>query len=144
MNKDHIPRPQEWSQIHHQDVSWRKQLIGDINDVFVVPRYVSLFYEVFGGVRDYSFFEIGSGNGDLCTAILENNHGHIRRYVTSECFPEGVDWLRRQGLECVLADAMELPVRDQEYDAAVEFDVIHHCRRLPIPLLLSARSERLE
>jgi len=129
MNKRHIPRPEEWNQIHNQDTSWRKQLIGDINDVFVMPRYVRLFYEVFGGVRNHSFFEIGSGNGDLCTAILANNHGQIRRYVTSECFPEGVEWLQQQGLESILADAMALPIGDQEYDAAVEFDVMHHVER---------------
>ena len=29
---------QNWSNIHQQDASWRKKLIGDINDAFVVPR----------------------------------------------------------------------------------------------------------
>src|ERR1035441_10687704 len=38
-----------WAHIHSEEVSWRKQLIGDINDLFVVPRYVKLFHDTFGG-----------------------------------------------------------------------------------------------
>lgn len=129
MENDQRSRRQNWSDIHSQDASWRKQLVGDINDRFVVARYVRLVYDTFGKVEDYSFFEIGSGNGDLCTAILAMNQGQIRRYVTSEYFQDGLDWLRQLGLECVLADAMKLPVGDREYDAVVEFDVMHHIDR---------------
>jgi hypothetical protein len=32
-------------------------------------------------------------------------------------------------MESVLADAMKLPVGDREYDAVVEFDVMHHIDR---------------
>jgi len=117
---------QNWSNIHKQDISWRKKLIGDINDVFVVPRYVRLFYDTFGKTVNKSFFEIGSGNGDLSIAILADKEGQIGRYVTSERFPEGVTWLKEQGLESILADATQLSVSDQEYDAVVEFDVMHH------------------
>ena len=120
---------QDWSNIHHRDESWRKQLVGDINDVFVVPRYVRLFFDTFGNMRNKNYFEIGSGNGDLSKAILANNHGEIGRYVTSEHFPEGVAWLEEQGLEAVLADAMQLSEDDQVYDAVVEFDVMHHVER---------------
>lgn len=118
-----------WEDIHKEDVSWRKQLIGEINDAFVVPRYVRLFYDNFGEGCDQDFLEIGSGNGDLCRAILGRNSGQIRRYVCSEFFEEGVGWLRRQGLEAIRADAQDLPCADAEYDAVVVFDVMHHVER---------------
>src|SRR5262245_47387903 len=66
---------QQWSEIHTRDESWRKQLIGEISDAFVVPRYVRLFYDTFGGVSDQDFLEIGSGNGDMSAAILLANRG---------------------------------------------------------------------
>lgn len=118
-----------WENIHKYDTSWRKQLIGDINEAFVVPRYVKLFYDTFGSVERASFFEVGSGNGDLSRAILTANNGQIGRYVVSEYFPEGVGWLRSIGLEAVEADAQSLPCADGEYDAVVDFDVMHHVER---------------
>jgi hypothetical protein len=122
---DYTGRP-TWSNIHSSQESWRKKLIGGIDDAFVVPRYVRLFYDTFGDMREGTFFEIGSGNGDLSRAILARNEGQIGRYVTSECFAEGVEWLQKQGLEAILTNAESLAVPDEAYDAAVEFDVMHH------------------
>ncbi|MBZ5581194.1 MAG: class I SAM-dependent methyltransferase [Acidobacteriia bacterium] len=122
------PSP-SWAGIHSEDASWRKQLIGDISDAFVVPRYVKLFYDTFGRGREQDFFEVGSGNGDMSRAILAANQGQIRRYVVSEYFEEGVAWLRKAGFEAVRADAQNLPCRDREYDAAIDFDVMHHVER---------------
>ena len=128
MNSAKKPQ-QSWANIHSEDVSWRKQLIGDISDVFVIPRYVKLFYDTFGNRRDRDFFEVGSGNGDMSRAILAANRGQIRRYVVSEYFDEGVAWLRKLGLDAVRADAQSLPCKDAEYDAIVDFDVMHHVDR---------------
>ena len=119
----------EWGTIHREDESWRKQLIGEISDAFVVPRYVKLFYDTFGSGRDQDFFEVGSGQGDLCTAILRENRGQIRRYVVSDYFEESVGWLRAKGLEAVQADAQALPCADAEFDAVIDFDVMHHVVR---------------
>ena len=118
-----------WDIIHRHDASWRKQLIGDINEAFVVPRYVKLFYDTFGHMRNASFFEVGSGNGDLSKAILAADTGQIGRYVVSEYFPEGVEWLSKVGLDAVQADAQALPCGDGEFDATVDFDVMHHVPR---------------
>ena len=115
-----------WAQIHTEDASWRKQLIGYISDIFVVPRYVKLFYDTFGAAKDQAFLEVGSGNGDMSRAILAANRGQIRRYVVSEYFEEGVQWLRKLGLEAIRADAQSLPCADAEYDAVIDFDVMHH------------------
>lgn len=122
------PEP-SWAQIHTQDASWRKQLIGDVSDIFVIPRYVQLFYDTFGSVRSQDFLEVGSGNGDMSRAILGANRGQIRRYVVSEYFDEGVDWLRKQGLDAIKADAQALPCADAEFDAVIDFDVMHHVER---------------
>lgn len=119
----------EWSKIHREDESWRKQLLGPINEAFVVPRYVKLFYDVFGNDRALSFFEVGSGNGDLSRAILKENRGQIARYICSDYFPEAVEWLRKQGIEAVQADAQALPCGDAEFDAVIDFDVMHHVAR---------------
>jgi SAM-dependent methyltransferase len=125
-----LSKPQtDWKAIHSPDAAWRKKIIGHINEAFVVPRYVRLFYDTFGEGRAQSFFEIGSGVGDLSQAILAADRGTIGRYVTSECFPEGVAWLRRRGLEAVQADAMRLPLDDAQFDAAVALDVMHHVDR---------------
>ncbi len=82
----------------------------------------------------------------MSRAILAANRGAIRRYVTSEVFPEGVDWLRKQGLEAVQADAEALPWADGEFDAAVEFDVMHHVthpRSMAREMMRVARGECL-
>jgi len=119
----------QWESIHRPDASWRKQLIGDISDVFVVPRYVKLFYDTFGAGRNQDFFEVGSGNGDMSVAILKANKGQIRRYVVSDYFPQAVEWLGKLGLNAVQADAQKLPCKDKEFDAVVDFDVMHHVER---------------
>jgi ubiquinone/menaquinone biosynthesis C-methylase UbiE len=116
----------EWAGFHGETESWRKKLVGDISDAFIIPRYVRLFYQTFGHDKQLDLCEIGSGNGDTSAAILSANKSQIRRYVTSEVFPEGVQWLRNRGVESVLADAQSLPWADGEFDAAVEFDVMHH------------------
>jgi hypothetical protein len=118
----------EWAGIHDEDESWRKKLVGDISDAFIVPRYVRLFYDTFGDQHSADFCEIGSGNGDISRAILAAKQGQIGRYVTSEIFPEGVEWLRHLGVEAVQADAQDLPWRDGEFAAAVAFDVMHHVK----------------
>lgn len=115
-----------WDSIHSSDESWRRKLVGEINEAFVVPRYVKLFYDTYGDLVGKSFLEVGAGNGDLSVAILAQNHGQIGRYVTSEYFPEGVEWLRSRGLEAVQANAEALPFPDDAFDRVIEFDVMHH------------------
>ncbi|HEY7060521.1 MAG TPA: class I SAM-dependent methyltransferase [Chloroflexota bacterium] len=115
-----------WATIHDEDESWRKKLVGDISDAWIIPRYVRYFYDNFGQETGQDFCEIGAGNGDMSRAILAANRGAIRRWVASEVFPEGVDWLHKQGLEAVQANAEALPWADGEFAAAVEFDVMHH------------------
>ena len=119
----------EWGSIHREDASWRKQLIGEISDAFVVPRYVKLFYDTFGAGRGQDFLEVGSGQGDLCAAILRANRGEIGRYVASDYFAESVSWLRSKGIEAIQADAQAIPCMDAEYDAVIDFDVMHHVAR---------------
>lgn len=119
----------EWSKIHSEDASWRSQLLGGINDAFVVPRYVKLFNDTFGNRRGGRYVEVGSGNGDLSRAILNAYQGNIARYVVSDYFPESVTWLSKLGLEAVQADAQALPFADGEFDAAIDFDVMHHVER---------------
>lgn len=115
-----------WEAIHDSDQSWRKKLIGEISDAFVLPRYVRLFYDTFGAGKDQDFVEIGSGNGENSKAVLAANKGQIRRYVTTEVFDEGVEWLRKQGLESQRASAEALPFEDKSFTAAISFDVMHH------------------
>src|SRR5258708_10283996 len=113
-----------WEGIHDQDASWRKKLIGEISDVFVLPRYVRLFYDTFGKGKDQDFVEIGSGNGENSKAVLAaNKSGVIRRYLTTEVFDDGVAWLRKQGLEAERASAEALPFPDASFTAAISFDV---------------------
>jgi SAM-dependent methyltransferase len=122
-----------WEQVHNQDASWRKKLVGEISDAFILPRYVRLFYDTFEDGRDQDFVEIGSGNGENSKAVIAANRASkdgegkvIRRYLTTEVFQEGVDWLRKQGLESERASAEELPFPDESFRAAISFDVMHH------------------
>lgn len=115
-----------WEGLHEQDASWRKKLIGDISDAFVLPRYVRLFYDTFGQGRDQDFVEVGAGNGENAKAVLASNKGQIKRYLTTEVFKEGVEWLQKQGLEAQQASAEKLPFDDQSFTAVISFDVMHH------------------
>src|SRR6478735_2026946 len=121
-----MTQSENWAEIHDSQESWRKKIVGEISDAFIVPRYVRFFYGHFGHDKAASFFEIGSGNGDMTKAMLAANQGQIGRYVVSEYFPEGVDWLKGIGLEAIQADAQNLPLPDAAYDVSVEFDVMHH------------------
>ena len=103
-------------------------MVGEINEAFVVPRYVKLFYDTYGDLTRSSFLEVGAGNGDLSLAILAESRGEIGRYVTSEYFQEGVDWLQKRGLELVRANAESLPFPDDAFDHVIEFDVMHHVK----------------
>lgn len=120
------PQGQEWSRIHDREASWREKIVGEISGIFIIPRYVEFFYDKFGRDSGATFFEIGSGNGDVTRAVLAANRGQIGRYTVSEYFPEGVEWLRQQGFEAVQADACRLPLPDASHDVSVEFDVMHH------------------
>ena len=135
-----------WSDIHSEDQSWRRQLVGEINEAFVVPRYVKLFYDTYGDAKGKSFVEVGAGNGDLSLAVLAKNQGQIGRYVTSEYFQEGVDWLRKRGLNSVRANAESLPFEDNEYDHVLEFDVMHHVdnpRNMALSMMRVSRGKLL-
>jgi ubiquinone/menaquinone biosynthesis C-methylase UbiE len=118
--------PENWAVIHDSEMSWREKLVGEISRAFIIPRYVEFFYSKFSSLKNNTFFEIGSGMGDMSKAIIAANLGQISRYVVSEQFPEGVEWLRRQGLEAIQANAQNLPWPDESFDVTVEFDVMHH------------------
>jgi ubiquinone/menaquinone biosynthesis C-methylase UbiE len=92
----------------------------------VVPRYVKLFYDTFGDRHGQTFLEVGSGNGDLSRAVLAANRGEIAGYTVSDCTVQTVEWLREAGLDAIQADAQALPCSDAEYDAVIDFDVMHH------------------
>jgi SAM-dependent methyltransferase len=117
---------ENWAEIHDPNASWRKKIVGEISDAFIVPRYVRFFYDHFGADSGTSFFEIGSGNGDMSKAMLQANNGQIGKYVVSEYFPEGVEWLKGIGLDAIQADAQNLPLPDSAFDVSLEFDVMHH------------------
>jgi len=116
----------DWKSIHSSDESWRKKIVGNISDAFVVPRYVSLFYSYFGKDKDLQVIEIGSGQGDLSTAVTAANQGQIAKWTASECFPEGVAWLKSRGFEAVQMDACDTKLADRAYDVSIDFDVMHH------------------
>jgi len=127
-----------WENVHDQDASWRKKLVGEISDAFILPRYVRLFYETFGQGRDQDFVEIGSGNGENSKAVIAGNRAPlgadgkpgdgkvIRKYLATEVFEDGVAWLRKEGLDAEQASAEKLPFGDASFTAAISFDVMHH------------------
>jgi len=115
-----------WEKIHKSDLSWRSQLIGEIDKAFVIPRYVDLFYSVFGKNKGISILELGAGNGELSQAILAKNLGQISYYLVSENYFQGAISLASHGLPSVLADAQMLPFCDHSFDGVVVFDVMHH------------------
>jgi SAM-dependent methyltransferase len=118
-----------WSVLHGGDESWRKKIVGDISEMFVIPRYVEFFGSHFGKASNLTFLELGSGTADISQAITrkyKRPNGPIKAYVLSEQFPEGVAWLREKGLEVLELDACALALADSSYDVTVSLDVMHH------------------
>jgi len=120
------PEDVDWRAIHSVDESWRRKIIGDINEAFVVPRYVELFYSYFGRDSALDVIELGAGTGELSSRILKANEGQIARWTASEYFDEGVEWLRNKGFEAVKASACDTGFPDRRYDVSVSLDVMHH------------------
>jgi hypothetical protein len=120
------PEDVEWSSIHSVDESWRKKIIGDINEAFVVPRYVELFYSYFGRDSALNVIELGAGTGELSSRILDANEGQIAHWTASEHFDEGVEWLKKKGFDAVKASACDTGFADRSYDVSVSLDVMHH------------------
>lgn len=117
----------DWKAIHSVDESWRRKIVGDINEAFVVPRYVELFYHYFGRDKGLDVIELGAGTGELSSAILAANAGQIGRWTASEFFDEGVEWLKKKKYdEVVKASATNTPFANTSYDVSVSLDVMHH------------------
>jgi len=120
----------QWQGIHGESDSWRKQLVGEISDAFILPRYVKLFFDTWGDLRNARFLELGAGNGDNSRAILEADAARqekvVGSYLATEVFESGVQWLKGRGIDACQASAEALPMPDASFDAVVEFDVMHH------------------
>ncbi|MCE5270137.1 class I SAM-dependent methyltransferase [bacterium] len=118
--------PTDWSKIHQEDKSWRQQIQGDAISDYVVERYIQLFEEAFNGSPRLSFLEVGSGTGDISRRIVNSKYPFVSRYVVSESFQKGVDWLAEKGLEAKLIDAQSIDLPDESFDVVISFDVMHH------------------
>lgn len=116
----------EWETIHDDRESWRLKLIGDLSSNYVMPRYIELFENRFHDSGKCSFLELGSGNGDIAEQIRQRNFSFISRYLVSENFEKGVEWLRQKGFEAVFVDAQKIPFGDASFDVVLCFDVMHH------------------
>ena len=118
-----------WADIHRPQQSWRTKLIGDLSADYVMPRYVELFEKYLARPGTFSFLELGGGTGEMAERIRDKHFPFIARYVVSENFPEGVEWLKQKGLDAVQADAEALPFEEAAFDVVLCFDVMHHVDR---------------
>jgi len=136
----------DWSKIHDRDNSWRQQLQGQLIAAYVLDRYLVLFEEAFRNNGVLSFLELGSGNGDLSKKILEARLPCVGKYVVSECFNEGIEWLSSLGLEVLKLDAQKINLPDESFDVVLSFDVMHHVedpRAMAVEMLRVSRKRLL-
>ncbi len=133
----------EWRSIHDQDKSWRSKLIGDLSEVYVMPRYLQLFKFYFQqSPQPLSFLELGSGNGDMAELIVKSKLPFIKQYTVSEQFEAGVAGLKKRGLQALQVNAEQIPFPEKEFDAVVSFDVMHHVnapRQMALEMMRAAR-----
>lgn len=131
-----------WTELHGDDTSWRKRIVGDISDAYVVPRYAEVFHQYFSGGPPLEFLELGSGTADISQEIIKKNKNVIKRYVLSEYFDNGVKWLRAKGFEAIRLDACDISLPDQSFDVTVSLDVMHHVpdqRRMAVEMMRVSR-----
>lgn len=129
-----------WEVIHDPSKSWRTKLIGDLSSAYVMPRYVELFERYLRSPEKKSFLEIGSGNGEIAERIRDKKFDFISRYLVSENFKKGVEWLRQKGFEAELVDAQRIPFANASFDAVLCFDVMHH---VPDPAVMGREMMRV-
>ncbi|MBF0216692.1 MAG: class I SAM-dependent methyltransferase [Candidatus Omnitrophica bacterium] len=119
----------EWEDLHNANSSWRKTLVGQISDLYTVPKYLGLFREYFGREKGLDTLELGAGNGDLSMRLVsENKGGIIGSYTVSENYEEGVRNLRARGMEAKLINAENTGLGPGSYDLVCAFDIMHHVK----------------
>ncbi len=115
-----------YSSYYDEEYSFRENWFGRIAHEYIMPKYVKKLEDFVGAdKKNLTFVEIGAGDGEV-TDLIRKRHP-TWKITPTEIVEAGVVKLKKKGYkDAAVVDAVKLPYKDEQFDYAICFDVMHH------------------
>lgn len=120
-----LDNPQQYEQVNVHDVYHKIAQSFDKTRYKIWPSVQKFIDDCCDDKNDLKVLEVGCGNGKNLVYINEN-YPTVKVSGCDYC-SEFVEMTRRKGIkDCVVANNLDLPYSDQEFDVVLSVAVIHH------------------